>query len=163
MRAREREPYTWLTLAPAELAQTLEQIRGKGLLIGDRALLLATVALADPRTLTANASCREIRTLAGEENVRERGGGDQLTGGMQRLQRLGLVAQVPPEAGGRGWMVSPAIVHTGGDPSVVRRRWLRFRALNTAGIEREDQRLERRLAKATTTEQDQPEPLAAAA
>ena len=58
MRAREREPYTWLTLAPAELAQTLEQIRGKGLLISDRALLLATVALCDPRTLTARAGCR---------------------------------------------------------------------------------------------------------
>ena len=153
MRAREREPYTWLTLAPAELAQTLEQIRGKGLLISDRALLLATVALCDPRTLTARAGCREIRRLAGEQNVLERGGGGQSAGGMQRLQRAQLVAQVPMEAGGPGWMVSPAIVHTGGDPAVVRKRWARFRALNTASIEREDQRLEKRRAIAATEQQ----------
>lgn len=165
MRAMERPPYTWACVAPAELNQVLERLCDEGVACGDRALLLAVISTINPRDLTSRARTHELRRLAGERTTRPGHGGGHLNGGLWRLQRLGLVAHVN-DSNGPGWMLSPEVMTTGGDPARVRQRWLKFAALRKEGLEIEQQRFGNRRANAEQRKQQrqqaQPELLAAA-
>jgi hypothetical protein len=151
------EPYSLMSFQPAQLLQVLEEMNAAGLTTGERAVALALMALADPRTNTARASAREIRRLAGDRWPLQSGGGGRLSGATKRLQQVGLIVKVPAEAGG-GWMLSPGLCTTAGAPSTLQRRWRKFRGLLT-----EAQQAEQLKVLATATEQQQPEPVAAAA
>ena len=151
------EPYSLMSFQPAQLLQVLEALGEAGLTTGDRAVVLALMALADPRSNTARGSWMEIRRLAGDRWPLQSGGGGRLSGATKRLQRLGLIVKVPAEAGG-GWMLSPALATTAGTPSTLQRRWRKFRGLLT-----EAQQAEQLQVLAAATEQAQPEPLSAAA
>lgn len=155
---RTRPAYSVQQFEPALLQRALEE---SGLRTGDRALLLAAICSASPRDNTTRLSAFELRALAGEANPRTNGGGGWMTGGMQRLQKAGLVARVPHDAGGPGWMISPMVVSTWGSPSQVRQRWRKFRALLTEAQQAEQLKV---LAKLEQAEQQQgTDPVAAAA
>lgn len=154
---RTRPPYSVLQVEPLRLQRVLEE---SGLRTSDRAMLLAAICSASPRDNTTRLSAVELRRLAGEPSGKKNGGG-WMSGSLKRLQALGLVAKVPHNAGGPGWMVSPLVVDTWGSPSQVRQRWRRFRALLTEAQQREQLKA---LAEIEQAEQQQgADPVAAAA